>query len=149
MHNWRHSPGGLVGFALATPITTGSNAHGYDVVSHGVYLSTLDATSKGFSGAIYVPGIGPAPSCVSTAGTNATVTGWSENTNYTSCHLAASTTYNICYQVQGSGTAGNQDTAAGVVGFQPTAIYPTTFPNPESFSTGNTYSQYIKVVPTP
>jgi hypothetical protein len=132
---------GLVGFALATPITTGPAP--MPVTACGAYFSTLDATSKGFSCAVYVPGIGNAPFCVTTGGVNATVIGWNENTNFTGCILAASTAYYIAYQVQGGGQAGNQDASAGV-GFQPTAVYPTTFPNPESFSTGFTYSQYIR-----
>jgi hypothetical protein len=138
--------GAVSTFALAAPITTGADAMGYTVQACGVYMNTLDSTNKGFSCAIYPSGPSVSPVCVITSGTNATLTGWSENTNFSGCTLAGSTAYVICYQVQGGGTSVNQDATAGV-GFHPGATYPTPFPAPSSpqFQTGNVYSQYIRV----
>lgn len=87
------------GRILAWPITTGANAAGYSVKACGVDYHHVDSTT-GMGCAVYDNNstTSPVSGCTTSAGMNIT-TGWFENTNFSGCTLAASTTYKIAFQL--------------------------------------------------
>lgn len=139
-------------YTLGASFTLGSNAHGYDVASCFQYMTTRDGTNPQIDCAIYdgtLPNM-TSPVCTTTAEiTPSAGAGWKENTNFTSCHLAASTLYVIVFQNKGVGNTVVYDAGSETYGYSAGSTYgawPTSAP---WNSAASVRSQVVKVTATP
>jgi hypothetical protein len=130
------------GESVAIAITTGSHAAGYTVQGLGVYFASNFGGQM--QGAVYVSGgtTSPVSNCVVTGSTNVTGNTWIENTLFSGCSLAASTTYYIVYQQSGSNPTRAYD-ATGTQ-YTATATFGTFASTAWSSSTASD-SMYIRV----
>lgn len=137
------SSGNSGGFLGAIPITTGANAAGYTVKACGKDFNGSFAGN--FTCAVYDNAGSSSPVSGCTASSQvAEASGWTENTNFSGCTLAASTTYKLAFQVSVVGTNFELQDGSGS-GFFVAATYPTFASGVTWSSQSVSRSHYVRV----
>jgi hypothetical protein len=115
-------------FQYGNPITTGSDASGYTVQACGIYNAGTTGSLTTMQCAIYAAASpsSPVSGCVSSASSaNAAYSSWVENTHFSGCTLAASTSYYLFFQSAATTTGFERTYNTGATEYYHTSTYGT------------------------